>query len=79
VTVNDLQKRRKAVLRRMKMSATLDNPLDLGQVQKVNDAYEFLKADLEDTYEGLFICNLCLLVCTIYIYWWCEKRATVYL
>lgn len=28
------------------------NPLDPKLLQKVNNAYEFLKADLEDTYEA---------------------------
>ncbi|KAK7507422.1 hypothetical protein BaRGS_00001357 [Batillaria attramentaria] len=46
-----LLKRRNAVLRRMKKEATQENPIEAKQVQIVNDAYELLKADLEDTFE----------------------------
>jgi hypothetical protein len=40
-----------AVLKKLKKEATLNNPLLPKQVQRVNDAYELLKSELEDTFE----------------------------
>ena len=39
----------------MKKDASKDKPLVPNDVQRINDAYEFLKADMEDTYEGQWL------------------------
>ena len=39
------------MLRRMKKEATEENPIHPRQIQQVNDAYELLKSDMEDTFE----------------------------
>ena len=52
-TVKSLTKRRQHVLRKI----TSKPPVSVNAVQKVNDAYEILKAYLEDTYEDLILQN----------------------
>lgn len=52
LSVEALLKRRKAILRRLKSKTSSESPLDPLQLQKLNDAFEFLKADLEETYEA---------------------------
>ena len=47
-----LLKRRRAILRKMKQETSSENPLDPSELNKVNEAYEFLKSDLEDTFEA---------------------------
>ncbi|KAJ8319965.1 hypothetical protein KUTeg_001552 [Tegillarca granosa] len=49
-SVDLLQKRRKIVLKIIRSSGTADNPVRPIEIQKINDAYEYLKADLEGTY-----------------------------
>ena len=51
-TVEGLMKRRRAILRKMRSYTDSENPLDPQDLQKVNDAFEFLKADVENTYES---------------------------
>ena len=51
-SVKALLKRRNAILKKLKQNTNGDKPLDPSQLQQINDAYEFLKADLEDTYEA---------------------------
>ncbi|XP_071100744.1 LOW QUALITY PROTEIN: protein phosphatase 2C-like domain-containing protein 1 [Haliotis cracherodii] len=46
-----LLKRRNAILRRMKSDATETNPIDPKAIKLINDAYERLKSDIEDTYD----------------------------
>ncbi|KAL8617478.1 hypothetical protein ACOMHN_048116 [Nucella lapillus] len=51
-TSEQLLKKRNAMLRKMKKDATLEKPIEPKHIQQVNDAYELLKADLEDTFEA---------------------------
>lgn len=51
-TVSALLKKRNAVIKSLQKKATSENPLPPTTLQQINDAYEFLKADLEDTYEA---------------------------
>ncbi len=46
-----LLKRRNAILRRVKSQATEKNPIDPKTVKMINDSYERLKSDVEDTYD----------------------------
>ncbi|XP_067687569.1 protein phosphatase 2C-like domain-containing protein 1 [Haliotis asinina] len=46
-----LLKRRNAILRRLKNEATEKNPIDPKAIKVINDAYERLKSDIEDTYD----------------------------
>jgi hypothetical protein len=50
-TVNALIKRRKFVLKQMKKGVTADKPLDPNQLQRLNEAYEYLKSLIENTYD----------------------------
>ena len=50
-SVEALLKRRRAILRRLKAKTSSEKPLDPQQLQHLNDAFEFLKANLEETYE----------------------------
>ena len=55
--VSMLNKRRRGIIRRLKKQAReSDNEklLDRDYVQRINDAYEFLKADLQDTIESIY-------------------------
>ena len=51
-SVAKLMQRRRAILRLIKSKSDSSEPLNPEILQKVNDAYEFLKADLEETYEA---------------------------
>ncbi|KAK7111235.1 protein phosphatase 2C-like domain-containing protein 1 isoform X2 [Littorina saxatilis] len=51
-TSEQLLKKRHAVLKKMKKDATEENPLLPKQIQEVNDAYELLKSDVEDTFDA---------------------------
>lgn len=51
-SVEKLMLRRRAILRRMKAKTDSNNPLDPVELKRINDAYEYLKADLEDTFES---------------------------
>lgn len=48
--VRSLAKRRHALLKDLTTASTPQYPVDPKEVQKLNDAYEFLKADIIDTY-----------------------------
>ena len=50
-SVEMLIRRRRGILRKLKSQTDANKPLSHKQLQKLNDAFEFLKADLEDTYE----------------------------
>ena len=50
-TLEQLLKKRNAVLRKMKKEATEEDPIHPRQIQQVNEAYELLKSDLEDTFD----------------------------
>ena len=45
-----LLRRRNAVIRRIKTKITKDQPLDPKQIQEVNDAYEYLKSELDGSF-----------------------------
>ena len=48
-----LMQRRRAILRKIKqLQGANDPPIDSDVIHKINDAYEFLKADLEETYDA---------------------------
>ena len=49
--VEALIKRRRALLKRLKAKCTPENPIDTAVITKINDAYEFLKSYLEDTFD----------------------------
>lgn len=51
-SVSSLLKRRQAILRKMKKSTTANSPLEQHDLQRLNDAYECLKSDLEDTFQA---------------------------
>lgn len=51
-SVHGLLKRRRAILRKMKKNTSADEPLNQLELQKINEAYEFLKADVEDTFQA---------------------------
>ena len=48
-----LLKRRNAVLRKVKLSASNDKPCQVEKIQEINDAYEYLKSLIEGKYEEL--------------------------
>ena len=52
-TAEALLKRRNAVLRKMKSAATQDKPVQPKDIEKVNDAYEYLKSVVDGTFEEL--------------------------
>ena len=47
-----LMLRRQKILSNLKRATDSEHPLDPQELQQVNEAYEFLKSDLEDTYEA---------------------------
>ena len=48
-SVKQLIKRRRAIMRRLNETATSENPVSMKKLQKLNLAYELLKADIEGT------------------------------
>lgn len=52
-TAEALLKRRNAVLRKLKSSATQDNPVKPEEIERVNEAYEYLKSIIDGTFEEL--------------------------
>ena len=48
-SVKQLVKRRRAIMRRLNETASSDNPVSIKKLQKLNLAYELLKADIEGT------------------------------
>jgi len=51
--VDELLKHRNNVLRRMKSETSSEKPMRMQDVTKVDEAYELLKNDLEDTYDEM--------------------------
>ncbi|XP_005099163.1 protein phosphatase 2C-like domain-containing protein 1 [Aplysia californica] len=51
--VDDLLQRRNGVLRRLKLESSSENPLRIQDITKIDDAYELLKSDMEDTYDEM--------------------------
>ncbi|XP_021354131.1 protein phosphatase 2C-like domain-containing protein 1 isoform X2 [Mizuhopecten yessoensis] len=49
-TTDALLRRRNAILRKLKSSATADKPLEPKSIQRVNDAYEYLKSEIDGTF-----------------------------
>lgn len=49
--MDSLLKKRNAAIHRLKKETSIDSPIEPKQIQKINEAYELLKADLEDTFE----------------------------
>ncbi|XP_069107456.1 protein phosphatase 2C-like domain-containing protein 1 isoform X2 [Argopecten irradians] len=49
-TTDALLRRRNGILRKLKSAATTDKPLDPKSIQKVNDAYEYLKSEIDGTF-----------------------------
>lgn len=49
MSVKQLVKRRRAIMRRLNETANSDNPVSMKKLQKLNHAYELLKADIEGT------------------------------
>ena len=48
-SVKQLIKRRRAILRRLNETASSENPVSMKKLQKLNQAYEMIKADIEGT------------------------------
>ena len=48
-SVKQLVKRRRAIMRRLNETANFENPVSMKKLQKLNLAYEMLKADIEGT------------------------------
>ena len=46
-----LTERRRSLLQALTTASSSTHPVDPKEVQKINDAYEFLKADINDTYD----------------------------
>ncbi|XP_072180784.1 protein phosphatase 2C-like domain-containing protein 1 [Diadema setosum] len=51
--VKSLLKRRQALMRELNARSDCNNPVPFDRLQKINEAYEMVKAHLEDTYEEL--------------------------
>ncbi|XP_033728301.1 LOW QUALITY PROTEIN: protein phosphatase 2C-like domain-containing protein 1 [Pecten maximus] len=49
-TTDALLRRRNAILRKLKSAATADKPLDPKSIQRVNDAYEYLKSEIDGSF-----------------------------
>lgn len=52
-TSDALLKRRNAVLRKLKSAATQENPVQPEEIERVNEAYEYLKSIVDGTFEEL--------------------------
>ena len=52
-SVKQLVKRRRAIMRRLNETANSENPVSMRKLQKLNQAYELLKADIEGTKTAL--------------------------
>ncbi|XP_070570086.1 protein phosphatase 2C-like domain-containing protein 1 [Ptychodera flava] len=50
-SLKDLLKRRRQIMKKLNKTTDSDNPLPIKMLQKYNDAFEILKAYMEDTYE----------------------------
>ncbi|XP_064646848.1 protein phosphatase 2C-like domain-containing protein 1 isoform X2 [Lineus longissimus] len=50
-TLDALIKRRRFVLKQMRKGTTSEKPLDSTEVQRLNEAYEYMKSLIENTYE----------------------------
>ena len=51
-SVDTLKQRRATLLKKLRTKVRVDDTINPSQLQRLNEAYEFLKADLEDTFDG---------------------------